>query len=210
MNIIQFIKENQFKLILEIGAHFGTETLQFKNVVPSAEIYSFEPDPRNLKILHENGIDKICKLYPYALSNTNGTIDFYLSAGEYNGKLEYLKNKPWSASSSIKKPKEHLNVHKWVKFNEVVKVETIRLDDCKELHNKTIDFIWADVQGAEDLVFSGAKETLKRTRYVYTEFNNNELYEGQLNLSGIKELFGNDWEVVEVFRDDVLLKNKTL
>ena len=61
--------------------------------------------------------------------------------------------------------------------------------------------------GAEDLVFSGGKETLKRTRYVYTEYSNHNLYEKQLNLREILELFGNDWEIIHDFDGDVLLRN---
>jgi hypothetical protein len=67
--------------------------------------------------------------------------------------------------------------------------------------------MWVDVQGAEDLVFSGGIETLKNTCYVYTEYCNRELYEGQINLNQILELFGNDWKVLYVIGDDVLLEN---
>jgi hypothetical protein len=70
--------------------------------------------------------------------------------------------------------------------------------------------MWVDVQGAEDLVFSGAKETLKRTRYVYTEYSNVELYENQLNLNQLLKLFGDSWEIVHDFGGDVLLKNKDI
>ena len=59
------------------------------------------------------------------------------------------------------------------------------------------------------MVFDGARETLKRTRYVYTEYNQNELYENQLTLDGILNLFGPNWKIVQIYSDDVLLKNIT-
>jgi hypothetical protein len=67
--------------------------------------------------------------------------------------------------------------------------------------------MWVDVQGAEDLVFSGAKETLKNTRYVYTEYSNIELYIGQLTRDQILKLFGSDWKILHDFGGDVLLHN---
>ena len=74
---------------------------------------------------------------------------------------------------------------------------------------QVIDFIWADVQGAEDLVFSGAKDTLTRTRYVYTEYGTN-LYEGQLSRDQLITLFGPKWSVVHDFGGDILLKNMAM
>lgn len=215
MNIFEFIKLNsaEFKVFLEIGAHFGTDTLKFRNLLPESRILIFEPDPRNINIIKSNGIDKICELYELALSDKAGKIDFYLSKGDCKHWCNdsILRDNDWSASNSIKKPKEHLNLHNRVKFDETIKVDSIRLDDFEFLFNEDIiDFIWADVQGAEDLVFTGAKEVLKKTRYVYTEYNNKELYEGQLNLEGILKLFGEDREIVFLYQDDVLLKNKNL
>ena len=210
MDIIDFIKTINPSVILEIGAHFGTETQKFREFFPDCEIISFEPDPRNIKVLKERGIDKICKLEEFAISNINGKLKFYLSSGDCSHWSEdpLLTKNDWSASSSLKSPKLHLDFHNWVKFEETVEVNSIRLDDYQYLDNKIVDFIWMDVQGAEDLVFQGATEILKRTKYLYTEYNNHELYEGQLNLDQIKEILGNDWEVIHVYSDDVLLRNK--
>ena len=210
MNILEFIQNLQPSIILEIGAHFGTETQDFRRLLPNAEIIAFEPDPRNIKILKEREVDKICKLEEFALSNTNGKLEFYLSSGDCTNLLSdtLFTSNDWSASSSLKKPKVHLDFHKWITFDEKVEVDSIRLDDYEYLNDRIIDFIWMDVQGAEDLVFKGSIETLKRTKYVYTEYNNQEMYEGQLNVQQILELIGPDWEIVYVYSDDVLLKNK--
>jgi hypothetical protein len=88
-------------------------------------------------------------------------------------------------------------------------VQCRKLDDIESLQNTFIDFIWADVQGAEDLVFSGAKNSLSRTRYVYTEYGDN-LYEGQLNREQLIALFGSNWSVVHDFGGDILLKNMSI
>ena len=214
MQIKEFIRENSnsIKTLVEIGAHFGTDTMEFRKILPNSKIISFEPDPRNIKVIKENWSNKdIAHLYEFAISNYNGKTEFYLSSGDCSHWCndDMLLKNDWSASNSIKKPKNHLNLHKWVKFNEKIEIDCIRLDDFEPLKEDIIDFIWADVQGAEDLVFDGARETLKRTRYVYTEYNQNELYENQLTLDGIINLFGPNWKIVQIYSDDVLLKNIT-
>ena len=56
MQIEEFIKskKNEISTFVEVGAHFGTDTLKFREILPDSRIIVFEPDPRNLKILKEN------------------------------------------------------------------------------------------------------------------------------------------------------------
>jgi hypothetical protein len=90
-----------------------------------------------------------------------------------------------------------------------MKVETMRLDTFTQRNRITrIDFIWADVQGAEADLIAGATESLKFTRYVYTEYNENEMYQGQVGLRKLIELLP-EFEVVVRFPDDVLLRNRS-
>lgn len=147
----------------------------------------------------------------FAVSNTNDPMDFYLSSGNSKGRLndKLWNENDWSASSSLKKPTGHLDLHKWITFPKKVKVNCTKLDDFEPLKNTIIDFMWVDVQGAEDLVFSCAQETLKNTRYVYTEYCNKQLYEGQLNLQGILKLFPG-FRVLKDYGGDVLLLRDNL
>jgi hypothetical protein len=136
-------------------------------------------------------------------------MDFYLSSGNSTGLLRdpLLTNNDWSCSSSLKKPTGHLDLHKWITFPKSVKVQCTKLDEFEPLKNTKIDFMWVDVQGAEDIVFSCASQTLKNTHYVYTEYCNRELYEGQLNLQEILKLFGPAFKVIYDYGGDVLLQN---
>ena len=88
-------------------------------------------------------------------------------------------------------------------------VECRRLDDIESLKSSTVDFMWVDVQGAEDIVFSGGANTLTRTRYVHTEYAT-DLYEGQLNREQVLALFGPNWSIVHDFGGDLLLKNMSI
>lgn len=191
MNIKQFIQSLPIQTFVEIGMHFGIDTQDFRKMHPKARIVCFEPDPRNIEMIKKLGNDKICELYELAVSNTNKPMDFYLSSGDSRKRTEneIINSYDWSCSSSLKKPTGHLLEHEWVTFPTSVKVNCCKLDDFEPLKNTKIDFMWVDVQGAEDLVFSCAQETLKNTHYVYTEFSNYELYEGQLNREKLMKFF---------------------
>jgi len=208
VGIKQVIQDLKIETFVEIGMHFGTDTIDFRRMHPKARIVSFEPDPRNIEMIKKLGNDKLCELYELAISDTNEPMDFYLSSGNATGLLDdsIFTENDWSCSSSLKKPTGHLIQHKWITFPNKVKVNCTKLDDFVPLKNTKIDFMWVDVQGAEDLVFSCAQETLKNTHYVYTEYSNQELYEKQLNLRGVLNLFPG-FKVVHDFGSDVLLEN---
>lgn len=208
MDIKQFIQRIPIQTFVEIGMHFGIDTEDFRKMHPQARIVCFEPDPRNIQVIKKVGRDKICELYEMALSNTNDPMKFYLSSGNTSGKFSerILLENDWSCSSSLKKPTGHLNVHKWITFPNSVMVNCSKLDEFEPLKNTRIDFMWVDVQGAEDLVFSCAQETLKNTHYVYTEYCNQQLYDGQLDLQGVLKLFPG-YRVLHDYGGDVLLEN---
>jgi hypothetical protein len=71
-----------------------------------------------------------------------------------------------------------------------------------------VDFIWADVQGAESDLIEGAPRILAATRYFYTEYSNNEWYEGQITLPGLVQKLP-DFELVRRYPMDVLFRSRT-
>jgi hypothetical protein len=82
------------------------------------------------------------------------------------------------------------------------------LDTWAERHGVSkADFIWADVQGAESDLVDGAASFLKSSRYLYTEYSNDEWYEGQITLAELLEKLPY-FELVTRYPMDVLLENK--
>ena len=49
----------------------------------------------------------------------------------------------------------------------------------------SIDFLWADIQGAEGEMIRGGQKALSATPFLYTEYSNDELYEDQVSLCEI-------------------------
>lgn len=118
--------------------------------------------------------------------------------------------KGWDLSGSIRQPKKHLIVHPLITFDQKITVTASTLDTWCDKHGiEAIDFIWMDVQGAEIDVFKGGINTLTKTRFIYSEYSNQELYKGQFNLRQLMKYLKN-FNVVIRYPGDVLLRNKQL
>jgi len=189
--------------IFEIGCADGKDTQEFLKTFKDIKIYCFEPEPTNIDIVKKTIKHGSHFLFEGVISDKNGELIFNRSRTDDPSKLRY--------SGSIKEPKEHLNEWPNIKFDETIKIKSITLDKfCEDNDITEIDFIWADVQGAEKELISGAKNILKNVKYLYTEYSNKEYYYGQSNLNELKTILGDDWELIKDFGSDVLFKNKLI
>jgi FkbM family methyltransferase len=180
-------------MLLELGSHRGTDTAWMAEL-PGATIHAFEPDPRNDQPPKDNVF-----VHRSAVGDWDGTAPLILSQSGWG--------QEWTHSSSIKRPKNHLTRYP-VTFGETIDVPITTLDTIRRQHGiDVVDFIWADIQGAEAEMIRGGLETLQRTRYLYTEYSNDEMYEGQPTLSDILDLLP-QFRVIELWPDDVLLENR--
>lgn len=169
---------NANPVIIEVGAHYGHDTLELSVLFPEARIYAFEPFLQNFIQLQKNcqhlkNVTAVC----VALSNSIGVNIFHQSSGTSN------------ASGSILLPTNHLQRHPTVFFDGEDKKEviTITLDTYFDsIDISKVDLIWIDVQGAERLVLEGGTELLKKTCYVYLEVSEVPLYEGAMAYSDMK------------------------
>ena len=167
------------RLVLEVGANSGQTTAEFIRYMPDTRIICFEPDPRAIQKFKSQIRSPQVSLEEIAIGADNGTVLFHQSSG-----AEHIDPQGWDHSGSIRKPKSHLQVWPWVKFERQIPVPMMRLDDwaaAKQIG--TVDFIWADVQGAESDLVVGAQQVLSQTRFFYTEFSDDEWYEGQINFA---------------------------
>lgn len=193
-------------VILDIGANCGQTTAELLKVMPGATIFAFEPDPRAIAKFRRNISHPRVQLQECAVGAENGTISFHQSSGAEH-LAEYADG--WDQSGSIRKPRSHLQVWPWVKFDKQIEVPIVRLDDWAKQHGiKSVDFIWADVQGAESDLIEGASGILSATRYFYTEYSNSEWYEGQVTLPGLVQMLP-DFELLRRYPMDVLFRNRT-
>jgi FkbM family methyltransferase len=183
------------KLFLELGSHGGTDTAWLA-AIPGVTLHAFEPDPRNTQQPRAN-----VTLHRAAVADRDGRGKLILSLEGWG--------REWTYSSSLRSPKNHLQRYP-VTFGDSVEVDLVALDTfCDERRIERVDFLWADVQGAERDVVRGGLRTLRNTRYVYMEYSDEELYEGQATLAELLALLP-DFRVLELWPEDVLLENRRL
>ena len=130
---------------LDVGANVGFYTLLYSTY--AAKTHAFEPNPEILEILRENvetNENNSIVISDSALSDRNGTVDFFTPINSANMGV---------ASLSEKSVSEHRKIT----------VKTQKLDDYYEStkSSKPVKFIKIDVEGFEYFVLQGGKRLLR-------------------------------------------------
>jgi 2-O-methyltransferase len=187
--------------IVELGAHHGNDTVLLYDAARKPIRYlAIEADPRNMSILLGRIEQRKIDVLHAAVWHEPGMIELHLSNGNGNG------------SSSVRKPLEHLNCFPDISFEETVYVPALTLDAIAQaygLANSIIDLIWCDIQGAERNMITGGRKTLACTRWLLTECDTVEMYEGQATRNELLAMLEPDWELVEEWPENanLLLQN---
>ena len=177
-------------VILDIGANDGSDGLGYALFNPNLKIYAFEPNPELISKINKNKekIEKIfnVKLSNYkivnkAVSNFNGTSDFYLSELDL-------------CSSLLK--------YKFVKMKKKIACEVITLEKfCSEEKIDNIVFLHVDTQGSDLDVLKGLKfyKSIVHEGVIETMLNKEDLnYVGACTLDDVKNFFqGSSYEIIE-------------
>jgi FkbM family methyltransferase len=193
------------------GQHTNIMCSILKQMNKKFKYHAFEGDPRIIQNFWRNNANHVMdiKLNQSAIGNIDGEVTFNLSGGVESRDGHFKQE--FYGSSSIRKPAKVNTDEGWpdMTFEETT-VKCYKFDTYyNEVNPGIIDFIWADIQGAEGDLIDGGGEALSKTRYLYTEYSNVELYEGEIGLEEImKKLPG--WSLVEDYGGDVLLKNDNL
>lgn len=189
--------------VLELGAHIGTDTVKLLKLVNNPRLYlAVEPDYRNIAKLRElrqlNNLSFDIMIAAIAAKSGNRTL--YLSDGLTEQGRQYTDG------SSILRPaaKALSTGYTW---QHEINTFAISLDDLyRWYHIDTIDFIWADIQGAELEMVTGGQVALENTYYLYTEYWK-DLYHGSPGRDEILMALPGRWDIVFDNGTDILVKN---
>lgn len=177
--------------IIHVGAHFGQEIPLYRKLTDN--IVAYEPQDSCFNTLQHNfGAFVDCR--KLAVGDVAGTVTMHVESANYG------------QSSSVLKPKKHLEQYPHITFDDTIQVPIVTLDEDIQ-KPETFSVLSIDVQGYELQVIRGAKELLfHHIDYVFCEVNNAELYEGcaqvaeldeQLGIFGFKRILTNwagvDW-----------------
>jgi FkbM family methyltransferase len=177
-------------IIVDAGAHIGVDSAEMAERWPTARIHAIEPVPQLFKKLQEHCAPySSIVVHQVALSTKDGMSTMHVSSGVSD------------ASSSLHKPKEHLERHPQVVFETSITVKTQTLDSFMRVNNLSyIDLLWMDLQGHEYDVLRTTPEVLSRIGAIYTEVSLVELYEGAGSYSQLRALLEqNNFIVVQEY-----------
>jgi len=165
------------KGIIQVGAHTGEEVEEFRRLfTPKVKMHLFEPQKKYFKIIEKKYItSKFINYYNFGCGNENKIIQLNLSDNS-------------GASSSILKPKLHLEFHPDVNF---IGTETIEIKKLDNFNISDSNFLSIDVQGYELEVLKGSAKTLNSIDYIYVEVNSGEVYEGCAKIEEIDDFLDN-------------------
>lgn len=183
-NMIKNLLKKENPTIVEIGAHYGEDSLRFLEAFRDIQLFCFEPDPRNIAIFKKYVNDSRVKLFEIALSSDKGTSTFYQAYQEYKldripSKYDWIDKKDYigkhlnnSGASSLKKGYSHV-------LNEQIEVNTERYDTwCEENSVDSVDFVWMDVQGAERDVIDGMGDKIQNIKFMWMEYGEDAYEDG--------------------------------
>jgi FkbM family methyltransferase len=162
-NILNNKYNFKIKGVIHVGGHYGEEYELYKSL--NIPVIFFEPLNNNYNTLKNKvGHDPNIKAFQCALGNENKIVTMNVEVAN-NGQ-----------SSSILKPKKHLEQYPHITFNSTEEVHMFKLDDI-DINLTQYNFLNIDVQGYELEVFKGAFGTLKNIDYIISEVNRDEVYE---------------------------------
>ena len=199
--IKELIKKND-PLIIEIGAHFGEDTLRLLETFPNAEIHCFEPDSRNYSIFKKVVNNDRVTLYDFALSNKKGKAQFFRSFSNQEieivpEKYDFISLKEYrnkkldgSGASSLKPGFSNT-------LSEKYYVKTQRFDTWStDNHIEEIDFVWIDVQGSERDVIDGMGEMIQQIKYIWMEYGEDQYQDAMTRQQTIELLNLKNFELI--------------
>lgn len=155
--------KNKHRIVFDIGAFQGEYSKMLADIIPSARIYSFEPNPHSYQIAKETlAAYKNVQLINTAISDT---------AGE--GILYDLKQNEGSCYASLHKDVVEDSA------SGAVSAFSTKLDTVDNLMNElgidSLDLLKIDVEGNELQVMEGARQAILDNRISVVHFEFNEM-----------------------------------
>lgn len=153
------------KVIFDVGAHKGESAEFFHEILPSATIYSFEPNPKTASEVMQKKIPKNW-VFQLALTDFNGNVAFNIQDISHLSSLAPI-NRSSRDSLGYAEREEH----------ECIKVEAIRGDEFVNRHQiSLIDLLKIDVQANEVKTIQGFSGVISKVKVVFVEVSFYDFY----------------------------------
>ena len=137
-----FLEEGD--VLIDAGSNMGVFAL-LSAKYHGCKVHAFEPGTEGLTYLKKNielnNLSNLIKIYPLGLSNSNNTVNFQINSNALGASTIMPDMMQATKTNGIRNEVIHcVSLDSWVKENNIQK----------------IDFIKADIEGAERLMLQGA------------------------------------------------------
>lgn len=170
--IYKFFKKKELKIIFDIGSYKGEFVDIFVNKYNSTKFYLFEPMQENFFYLKKKFINnKNIFIINKGLCDKNMFLPLYINVTSNASTFSKLNNNAFFC----KLRKFLLGEKKLVIKKEICKLTS--LDEFVKKNNVDyIDLLKIDVEGFEFKVLKGAKNILKKTKYILIEITFSDIF----------------------------------
>lgn len=167
-------------LVCDVGSMDGEMSAIFSRLVPDADIYAFEANPFNFKLMEKNANLKRSnvRLINKAVWVRNGRVLFYIVPFTN-------KDPPWKKGISSTRQRIGRDAKQFE-----IRVQSVRLDDFVRKSDKTYQNIalWIDVEGASYEVLKGMEEIKDNVFLIHVEVEARQRWLNQKTESDVMEL----------------------
>jgi FkbM family methyltransferase len=180
-----WLLEANINTVFDIGANIGHFASLIHEILPTGTIYSFEP------------LQDCYKQLKKRMKKIDNFEAFNVALGDTNGELTFHKNEHLPSSSVLPMADIHKQNYPYAAKDTIIKVRSAKLDDIAEdLKIEDNLLIKIDVQGFEDKIIVGGKNTIKRASILILETSFQPLYIGQPIFEDIYDYLKEDFRYI--------------
>jgi FkbM family methyltransferase len=151
----------QINVVCDVGSMNGADALIFRDAVPEATVYAFEPNPENLRLMEANRAlqERNIQVVPLAVTNDDGEAKLFLVDADYS-QPDYRRG-----MSSL-----YQRAGKWAPAG-VEPVKTTRLDSflADKCPANVRLALWIDAEGKAFEVIEGIAGIAKHVQFLHVE-----------------------------------------
>jgi FkbM family methyltransferase len=166
---------------IDVGANFGYFTCLMGRFCPEGKIISIEADEKIFDIVQDNVF----------VNGFHGTTNvLHAAAGDTNADMTLYRRLTRSGNTSIANLGDAYTSALGEPPAEPFIVKGVRVDDFMPQMNGRVDFIKIDVEGAEPLVFEGARRTIEANPKlkIVMEWSPGQIHAAGFEISGFLDL----------------------
>jgi FkbM family methyltransferase len=162
--------------VFELGARDCRETLRFENVLPEAQIYTFECNPDTLPLCRANiAGHRNIHLIEKAVANFEGETEFH-QIDPQKTVTSWQDGNP--GASSLLQATGKYPLEQYAQRPVPVQVTTLA-SEMKNFNIDHIDLLWIDIQGAELMALEGLDHRIRDISLIHVEVSFFEIYQNQ-------------------------------